>query len=224
MSSRAVSLSKSRVHGLTVAALLGTAAFGCGYSGPGLVTPLPPGCPADSPPSTATELDACTTGLVFEDLEAAGDQQRLIVFEKTGGSPCPPGVPDSIGSCRAGPLAKIEPETHSHLRSYSELKRGRIIARLSLAQGETEDYDKLALARDRITYWWVQLTNTTDTLNAGKSYYVRKGENGATKLVQQDYVLRYTPHPDRFKQALARFIWDPTDDKTQGSCSQGCCH
>jgi hypothetical protein len=184
--------------------------------------PLPEGCPADNPPSTAAELDACLTELSFDPLEAAGDQQHLTVFEQTPGGQCPPDVDPKV-SCRSGPLAKIEPERSSHRLTYTDLKHGRIIAKLSVASGEREGYQKLALAQNEVTYWWVQLTNRNDSTKAGRSFYVRKNQSDSD-LVKKEYVLRYREHPEEFKQALARFIWDPKDEKTQGSCSQGCCH
>jgi hypothetical protein len=40
----------------------------------------------------------------------------------------------------------------------------------------------------------------------------------------KEFPLKYTEHYDGFKQAVARWVWDPTDETTQGSCGQGCCH
>ncbi|MGH7509250.1 MAG: hypothetical protein ACREMZ_07240 [Gemmatimonadales bacterium] len=204
-------------------------------------SPLPAGCPSDTPPSTTAQLQACLTVLDFDTVEAVGDEQVLTVIEKRKGSPCP-GSTDSTPSCRYGPRATIEPEIHSHQHQLSDLNEGRIIARLSLAADQTEGYEKLSVVNGHPTYWWVQLAPRTEAdlkrkylenreeegsysrkVPFGRSVFVSAvpGEGGG--LVMKEYPLDYTPHHGRFKQALARWVWDPEDEKTQGSCGQGCC-
>jgi hypothetical protein len=203
--------------------------------------PLPAGCPANAPPSNAIELQRCVEGLQFDTLEAAGDQQVLTVIDRQRkGTPCP-GSADSPPSCRYGPLATIEPEMLSHKLNFSQLREGRIIARLLLAEGQDEGYDKLALVRGNTTYWWVQVTERSEAdLNKkhvqseqnadktrkyyyGKSFFVSSAAGPGGSLLRKEYQLEYKKHPGRFKQALARWVWDPDDEKSQGTCGQGCC-
>jgi hypothetical protein len=170
---------------------------------------LPQGCKPNRPPATTAELDACLGGLEFDSIEAVGDKQRLMI-----NPPCP-------GSCKYGPLATIQPEKHSHLYSDAELKEGRIIAKLFLDPRETRDYPKLGLEPGGITYWWVQKTSENYS-KAGKSVYVTLIDQRVRPV---EHTLQYTEHAEgSFKQALARWIWDPTDEKSQGTCGQGCCH
>jgi hypothetical protein len=189
---------------------------------PGPVPPLPDGCPANNPPSNPTELAACLTVLKFDDLDAAGDQQRLTIIDITGstGGQCPPDVKPT-SRCRPGPFATIQPETNSHLLEQTELREGRIIAKLFIPPGEKDSYEKLAMRPGFATYWWVQKIPGQPDSNAGRSVYVTQVKQGT--LPKKEYSLEFVPHSGSFKQALARWIWDPEDEKTQGSCSQGCC-
>jgi hypothetical protein len=193
---------------------------------PGPVPPLPDGCPPGNPPSNATELAACLTVLKFDDLDAAGDQQRLTILDTISdspGGPCPPDVPASVRSCRPGPLATIQPEINSYRYGANELEAGRIIAKISVPTSEKESYEKLALRPGHATYWWVQKRRNQPDSNAGRSVYITEVKQGEQSLPMKEYSLEYLRHDGRFKQALARWVWDPTDEKTQGSCSQGCC-
>jgi hypothetical protein len=167
---------------------------------------LPKGCKANDPPANPAELKACLDSLAFDPIEAVGDEQPLMIN---------PGAPTY------GPLAKIEPEKHSHLyHEYKELREGRIIAKLFLRPHQ-KGYSKLGLVPGDTTYWWVQKTSE-DTANAGRSVYVTLSGN---KVLKKEYTLRYTEHPEgSFKQAVARWIWDPKDETPQGTCGQGCCH
>jgi hypothetical protein len=230
--------------GAVAAILAGISA--CAKPGPGVVDPqpgpLPAGCPPNRPPSNATELQRCVSALKFDDtLEAAGDHQALTVIDKQKkGIPCP-GRTDSTPSCRHGPLAQIEPEMLSHKLSFSQLREGRIIAKLFLDKDQGEDYDKLALVRGDTTYWWVQVTersegdldrkhqqsekdpDKTRKYYYGKSFFVSTAAGPDGSLRRKEYQLEYKKHPGKFKQALARWVWDPDDEKAQGSCGQGCC-
>ncbi|MFL5514447.1 MAG: hypothetical protein ACJ8CN_18650, partial [Gemmatimonadales bacterium] len=81
------------------------------------------------------------------------------------------------------------------------------------------------------TYWWVQVTKGTDReiYSAGKkdsvgiSVFISTAVNPDSSPVTKTYPLNYVSHKDKFKQSLARWVWDPDDEKTQGSCGQGCC-
>jgi hypothetical protein len=171
---------------------------------------LPQGCRRNRPPSTPAELTACLQGLDFEDtIEAVGDQQQLMIHP-----PCP-------ASCRYGPLATIQPEKHSHLYSYDELNEGRIIAKLFLDPKEIRDYRKLGLVPGGVTYWWVQKTSENPD-SAGRSVYITLVGEKLRPPVEN--TLKYTEHENGFQQAVARWVWDPLDEKTQGTCGQGCCH
>jgi hypothetical protein len=212
---------------LTIACVAGANSIGCAGGPPydGSVPPLPAGCPSDAPPLSAAQLDACLTALDFDTLEAAGDAQLLTVFNTRPGAPggpCPPGVPDTVISCRHGPLAVIEPEINSFRYSSDDLAHGRIIAKLSV-KGQTEGYDKLALAPGHDTYWWVLKDPRKPDSAAGRSVYITHMKGSTDRLPNKEYVLQYVKHVGRFKQGLARWVWDPKDEKTQGSCSQGCC-
>jgi hypothetical protein len=130
----------------------------------------------------------------------------------------------------------------SHDLKFRHLSEGRIIATLFLKPGEKVPYDSLALVPDSATYWWVQVTERTEKdlddkysksqkegqvhgkkYSYGRSVFVSAAPGKDGKLLNKEYQLQYVKHPDKFKQALARWVWDPDDEKTQGSCGQGCC-
>jgi hypothetical protein len=177
---------------------------------------LPSGCPANAAPSQATELEACISALTFDTLTAVGDEQRLMVRENGAGPHCHGG--DTTQTCRHGPLAKIEPVVGGHERENSELDEGRIIARLFLRPGEDESYAKLGLVPGDTTYWWIQRQDDTTAI----SRYLTLSDDQVT-ATEEDTV-RIELHPGgTFTMALARFIWDDADEKTQGPCGVGCC-
>jgi hypothetical protein len=176
---------------------------------------LPSGCPVNAAPSDTAQLRACLTSLQFDTVAAAGDEQRLLVREALPGTPC---HGDPTHSCRHGPLAKIEPVIGAHERDTSELNEGRIIARLFLRPGETEPYPKLGLVANDTTYWWIQRQSAT----TAHSQYVRISGDTVAATSQQTIAIEL--HPEgTFQQALARFLWDDTDEITQGPCARGCC-
>jgi hypothetical protein len=116
----------------------------------------------------------------------------------------------------------IQPEVNSFRYSYKDLEHGRIIAKLYV-RGQREGYEKLALAPGRDTYWWVLKDPHKPDSAAGKSVYITHVKGSTDSLPREEYVLQYVKHVGRFKQSLARWVWDPNDEKAQGSCSQGCC-
>jgi hypothetical protein len=159
-------------------------------------------------PSNPEELVACRRGLEFEKLEVAGDEQRLMLHP-----PCP-------GKCTYGPLATIRPEKNSHLGREEDLSKGRIIAQLFLNEGEQIGYDKLGLSPGDTTYWWVQ---KVPGRSEGKSAYLTI--TGGKLVVKDTFTFRYESYrgataPGR---ALARWLWDANDEKTQGTCPGGTC-
>jgi hypothetical protein len=174
-------------------------------------------CPANAAPSDTAQLHACVDGLRFDSVEAAGDEQRLLVRDTSlaAGPAC---HGDPTHSCRYGPLAKIEPVIKAHRRSTSQLNEGRIIARLYLQPGETDSYTKLNLEPNDTTYWWIQRTSATTAI----SKYVRV--NGDSAVASPEQMISIEGHPaGTYGQALTRFIWDDADEKTQGPCGLGCC-
>jgi len=186
----------------------------------GIAVPSVQQCPKGEPPDSPAELKACLLNTSFDTLESAGDEQPLLVVENTPGKRCP-GVTDPSLSCRYGPLAKIEPEAHSHLLTEDQLSEGRIIARLFLRPGQTEGYKKFKLIPGATTYWWVQKIPGRPYNDAGRSVYITTLDGRIAATTK--YKLQYVRHYGAFKQALASWIWHPKDEKTQGSCSQGCC-
>ena len=175
--------------------------------------PMAPGdCPRGRPPRSAAEFEACVRqdSLTFDTTAAVGDEQPLMVVDSRG-TPCPG---DRTHKCRYGPRAKIEPEEHAHLWNAKQMQEGRIIARISLLPGETEPYRKFGLVSDAKTYWWVKHDG-----HAGRSVYVTI----TTIRESADTVegtLEVYPYAGRstISQAIARWIWNPRDEKTAGPC------
>jgi hypothetical protein len=184
-----------------------------GYNGPKPYTDLPQGCPANAHPSDTTQLQACLQGLTFDTVDAAGDEQRLLVRDVPPGVPCPG---DPTHTCRHGPLARIEPVMGAQKYSDSALEEGRIIARMFLRAGETESYPKLGLVPVDTTYWWV---NTT----MDSSAFVSRAPQGAA-LLDTLVALQVVAHAGyTYGQAVARWLWVASDEKSQGTCGSGCC-
>jgi hypothetical protein len=188
-----------------------------------------PGCGGTGPPTTAAALRDCVKLVGFDTLEAAGDKQALTVITSGPGEPCP-GSKDTSRSCHYGPVATIQPESTSHAQKVPALREGRIIARLFL-NDQKQRYDSLALVPGHTTYWWVQVTRGTDREiysgskkdSVGISVFISTAVNSDGSPVTKTYPLNYVSHKDKFRQSLARWVWDPDDEKTQGSCGQGCC-
>jgi len=173
---------------------------------------LPSGCPQNGPPGDTTELNACLQGLDFDTVPAIGDEQRLMV---RGALPGPFCHGDTTHSCRYGPLAKIEPVIGAHEYTDSALQEGRIIARMFIRGGETEGYPKLGLVLNDTTYWYVNTLKDS-------SFFVSRSDSGA-QLADTARPLQVDSHPDRFDQAVARWVWEDADEKGQGTCGQACC-
>lgn len=180
---------------------------------------LPPpraqGCPANRPPQTKEELDACVGNLKFDPEPEAGDAQRLLVINQ-GGSPCPD---DPKRTCRFGPLATIEPLVNAHRFTKRELQEGRIIARLSIESGQ-EGYPKLNMAPGHKTYWWVQRDEGT----GGTQVYVSDSIANGRPVVSKPKPLKVYERPlGTFKQALVGWLWVPDDETAKGTCGSATC-
>jgi hypothetical protein len=181
---------------------------------------LPPprdqACPANRPPQTEKELDACVGNLKFDTQAEAGDEQRLLVVNQ-GGSPCPD---NSKLMCRHGPLAKIEPLKNAHKFLPEQLREGRIIARLSITNGQ-EGYPKLNLAPGHKTYWWVQRDASG---SGGRSVYVSDSIAQGNLWESKPRDLEVLTVPEgTFKQALARWLWSEDDETAKGTCGSASC-
>jgi len=170
------------------------------------------GCPQGRAPADTTELRACISGLQFDTIPALGDEQRLMIRGTLPGPFC---HGDTTHSCRYGPLSKIEPVIGAHTYSDSELEEGRIIARMFIRAGETEGYPKLGLVLNDTTYWYVNTMKDS-------SFFVSRPTSGA-QLADTATELEVESHPEGFKQAVARWVWDDADEKGQGTCGQACC-
>ena len=179
------------------------------------------GCPPGRPPADETELTACLQSLEFDSDEEAGDEQPLAVIAKGPGERCP-GDPRGVYNCRYGPRARIEPAIGADRYSEEDLRQGRIIARLSLLRGETEEYPKFGLKPGRLTYWWVQ-TDASGT--GGKSVFVTATSKGGRvegpeprPLIREIY-----REGTRLVGAVARWLWTLEDETSQGRCGAATC-
>lgn len=183
--------------------------------------PKPPepvaACPRGRAPTSATELKACLQGQKFDSAPEAGDEQPLLVIGKGPGAPCPG---DSTRTCRYGPQAKIEPLIGADQYSESDLRQGRIIARLSLLEGETESYPKFGLTAGQVTYWWVR-TDSTGT--GGESVFVTTSGDERLVPVSRPLVRELYRKGTKLTGATARWIWTLEDETTQGHCGTATC-
>jgi hypothetical protein len=188
---------------------------------------LAAGCPRDSAPSTQAELNACLQGLVFDSAYEASDEQPLAVITTSSGPRCP-GDKSGTKSCRYGPLARIEPLIGAESYSEGELKQGRIIAKLSIPDGEKEGYPKYGLTPGQSTYWWVQ---TDSTARGGVSVFVTLRRDGTVQQVRRqlrryldkDYEDKGRYKRSKFKRAIVRWIWSLDDEEAKGRCGSGGC-
>jgi hypothetical protein len=174
--------------------------------------------PEQNPISKAGGIDAASDtvfgnyvrSLQFVSDPEAGDHRPLLV-----GS-----YPDSA---RFGPLATIAPERHAYKGSVSDLKTGRIIARI-VDEG-AEPYPKLGLLPHTTTYWWVQYDAAapTDTIRT-RSVFVTLDTNSHIVGRRNGKLEIHDTHISfRVDQALARFVWVDKDDDAWGSCAGVCC-
>jgi hypothetical protein len=172
-------------------------------------TSLAAGCPVGQPPSTRADLTTCLRNVDFDSVKGAGDEQRLMI-----NPPCPP------GPCRHGPLAIIQPEKKSHQHTDADLQEGRIIAKLFLRPGQTQNYPKLGLYPGSVTYWWVHQTSA----GGGRSVYIRYDTGQHVMSAAVDTTFALDQHSNyEFKQALARWGWSDRDETAWGTCKRDAC-
>jgi hypothetical protein len=193
-------------------ALAAGLSLGCGTSPGPAVSPVPglpetAVCPTKGPPTTPAEVKACASKLTFDEDELVGDEQRLMVHP-----PCP-------GSCRYGPLAKIEPVKGAQDYSDDEMRQGRIIARLFIRKGDQERYLKLALVPGYMTYWWVQ----RDAAGRNRSLFISEAAEG-TRALTAERPLEVEPYPrGTFTRAIAGWWWLEDDETAKGTCGSASC-
>lgn len=196
---------------------------------------LAAGCRRDSAPSTQAELNAClqgfaSEGFVFDTAYAVSDEQPLAVITRSQGPACPGDTSTTRTlSCRYGPLAKIAPLAGAQSYSEEDLREGRIIAKLSIPEGEKEGYAKYGLIPGRPTYWWVQ---TDKSGTAGTSVFVTATKDGKIHQVRRDLQReKYEEHEGKYpgygsaklKRAVARWIWSLDDETAKGTCGAAKC-
>lgn len=172
--------------------------------------PAPEPCPKEGPPTNQAQLLGCIQGMEFDTTDLAGDEQRLML-----NPPCP-------GTCRYGPLAKIEPVKRAHEYTDEELQQGRIIARMFVREGEN-GYRKLALVPGHITYWWVQIDATG---RSGRSLFISDAmvDNKLVTARPRRRLEVYPYPPGTVKQALAKWHWLPDDETAKGTCGSATCN
>ena len=183
-------------------------------------------CLAGTAPSTRAQLDACLKGLVFDTSYGASDEQPLAVITTSSTGPRCPG--DTTKSCRYGPIARIEPAIGAQRYSDSDLRQGRIIARLSIPATEREGYPKYGLNPGDLTYWWVR----TDSDTSGISKFITRRKDGSIDtlpsraLKREPDKARYegkVPEEVRWQRAYARWIWSLKDEEAKVRCGSGGC-
>lgn len=233
-----------RSLGTGLAVLVGVVVTACCPKGPGAPEPVQ-GCPPGRAPQTQAELDKCLQKVAFDTNYEAIDEQPLAIITPSQGERCPGSTADTP-RCRYGPLAKIQPVIGAHRYSEEDLREGRIIAKISLAESERQGYPKYGLAPGQVTYWWVR---TDASGRAGKSVFVTTTGRAQLDTIPRPLirvpdddsqykgrdprvaapVFQY-PHPDTSSQelpdlrrAIVRWIWSLEDETASGKCGAGSC-
>ena len=138
---------------------------------------------------------------MFDTLPGVGDEQRLML-----GTTCP-------GNCSYGPRAKIQPHRAAYTLTQANRDTGAVIARI--INLDTIPYPKFNLqARDTV-YWWVGKRHGELV-----SVFVSSAP-GARAMVGNLIIDEHPTNP--YYQALARWLWDDSDEQTWGTCDGGRC-
>ncbi len=196
------------VPGLVMLAL---GASGCSYGIPAPPFPEPvESAPLERVIEYATRID-------YDTAPGAGDEQPLMLL--VGGQPT------------YGPLARIEPARKAFESSLDQLAKGRIVARM-INLGD-QPYPKLNLGPRDTTYLWVDNPSgdawrffyaSRDSLRrsgGGRMSYHRELRRAPGSL--QASLARDEGYAE-WKQSIARWVWDPNDEKAWVTCSRwGCC-
>lgn len=162
-----------------------------------------------------TTFAAYIRKLTFVEDRESGDRQGLLLGR----------YPDSA---RYGPVATIQPESHSNDGSVADLRlRGKVIARMQVESIGAQPYPKLGLRAGTTTYWWVQL-NPGDTVTTGRSVFITVDPRGhiVSRTSSDLTVNGFGPRMHKFYRNLqpqARFTWNPADQGTWGTCNGVCC-
>ena len=147
---------------------------------------------------------AYATSLEWDSTPGASDEQRLLTDSVCYAAPC-----------TVGPLVRIDPEFGAYRVRRAGIRAGRFIARL--VNLDSIAYPKLNLLPHGTTYWWVDSTDT-----GLRSVFVSSDTSVALDtalLIVHDY-----PNNYRWRQAIAKFVWVPTDEQLWTACdTKYCC-
>jgi hypothetical protein len=139
--------------------------------------------------------------LRYDTVPGVGDQQRLMLDP-----PCP-------GTCRYGPLARIEPVVGA---PASQIEAGRMYLIARFVNQDTIPYPKLGMPAGGTAYWFVYRTD-------GGELRARIVTALTTEPVLDGPVTLET-HDQRFTRMTARWSWSDDDEGGWGSCVRnGCC-
>jgi hypothetical protein len=123
--------------------------------------------------------------------------------------------------CRYGPLAVIQPRVRITDSGSTTLVEGEVIARLInksdtgyiySISGRDTSYKFNLHARDTV-YWWVGKRDTLVSV-----FYSKRTRRMIVSDLTPDLHER-----GYWKQPIARWIWDETDEKGWGTCDGGVC-
>ena len=139
--------------------------------------------------------------LPYDTVPGVGDQQRLMLDP-----PCP-------GTCRYGPLARIEPVVGS---PASGIEPGRMYLIARFVNQDTVPYPKLGMPAGETAYWFVYRTVAGEL----RARVVTAPE--ASPVLDGPVALE--THDQRFTRMTARWLWSDDDEGGWGSCVRnGCC-
>lgn len=113
-----------------------------------------------------------------------------------------------------GPVARIEPERGSWAIDPDSLVAGRVIARI--VNDDTRGYRKFGIRPRSVTYWWVDSTS-----GEWRSVFVSSA-SGAPPVVS-DLIIDDKHPANTWRQAVARWLWVPTDEAAWSSCDYSRC-
>ena len=140
--------------------------------------------------------------LAYDGVDGSGDEQRVMIGSFPGG--------------HYGPRLRIEPARGTHRLTDADFNVGRVIARI-VAVSRDSAYPKFGItqpASDTLLYWYV--------FRVGGAWRgVIMSERGTGIAVPVDTTVH---GPGKWKQEIARFVWEETDDGLWSDCtSMRCC-
>lgn len=147
-------------------------------------------------------LRAYARTLTYDGADGSGDEQRVMV--------------GSWPNARFGPRLRIEPARGIHKLSDADYLTGRVVGRI-VAVSRDSTYAKLGIAvpaADTLLYWFVFRVG-------GQWRSVVLSERNTGRVMPTDTTVH---PPGRWRQEIARFVWEETDDGLWSSCtSMRCC-